>query len=299
MLPKTSCPSCGSGHVVRCGRDRGVQRLLCRGCGRKHRAGRASGRSFPPQMIARALGVFYEGWSFKRTADFVSLMSGIPMTPQTVRSWIHDYTRAAVSATQGKLGQGTDWRVYIVILERGRTWWVVKDEKTGHVLGSCVGRGDLESSARDAVKKGRVSAIRGCRRLTYQYVRPNRRWKRRSVPDWLVLEGFRKELRRAALASPLPRLHPEDEKSEAEEAEENFVKSLEQTARRFNRTKRHDVLQTYLDGWVIRRNYFDPRTVEHGWLPGQEGDPSFPLRSWSDAVGYSAATPRRPRSSRI
>ena len=215
-------------------------------------------------------------------------MSGIPMTPQTVRSWIHDYTRAAVSAMRGmKLGQGTEWRVYIVILERGRTWWVVKDEKTGHVLGSCVGRGDLERSARDAVKKGRVPAIRGCRRLTYQYVRPNRRWKRRSVPDRLVLEGFRKELRRAALASPLPRLHSEHEKSEAEEAEENFVKSLEQTARRFNRAKRLDVLQTYLDGWVITHNYFDPRTVSYGWAPGRGAEAQVPFQSWGDVVRYA------------
>ena len=215
-------------------------------------------------------------------------MYGISMAPQTVRSWIHDYTRVAMSATLGmKVGQGTDWAVYVVVLERNRTWWVVKDEETGYVLGSHVGRGDPEGSAQAAVKKSRDSAARRCRRLTYRYVRPNRRWKRGYVSDRSVLDGFRKALRTAALANPLPRLPLGHKMSEGEEAEEEFVKSLEKTARQFNQAKKLDVLQTYLDGWVISYNFLGRQTANQRESPGQESKAKVPFRSWGDVVRYA------------
>ncbi|HEY81763.1 MAG TPA: IS1 family transposase [Dehalococcoidia bacterium] len=64
MLAFPRCKYCGSGHVVKFGTFRGVQRWWCKECQRKFVDNRAlPGMKTPKEQVASALNMYYEGMS--------------------------------------------------------------------------------------------------------------------------------------------------------------------------------------------------------------------------------------------
>ena len=279
------CPYCGSSHVVRAGWAEGVQRFLCRGCGRKHREnGLIHGHRFPPEQIGKAIEAFYQGLAFRGSAKFVMEMYHIHDTciaPQTILLWVQNYAQAATAGMQGRKAiPGTHWEVFAVLFDSATIWWVVKDRETGYILGSHVGRGDLEASARGVIDKAKLSTNRRCKGVTYRQVRPNRRWRPRHISEEAVLRGVRRALPRVTLAPPIQGVEADYVGAE----KDGFISVLEKACRKFNRVKKAAVRQTYLDGWVISYNLFDRRLVGLGRSPGQLAGVEAPFRNWGDVV---------------
>ena len=67
-----NCPACGDGHVVKVGKQSGVQRYLCRNCSKKFRANdKTVGRRFTPEVTGAAVSMFYSGMSYKQIAEAI------------------------------------------------------------------------------------------------------------------------------------------------------------------------------------------------------------------------------------
>ncbi|ADB88681.1 Insertion element protein [Saccharolobus islandicus L.D.8.5] len=81
-----SCPSCGSHHVVKCGRPLGRQRYLCRDCGR-YFLGDATYHHHSKKLREEALRLYANGMSMRA----ISRVLNVPLG--TVFSWIKRYGR--------------------------------------------------------------------------------------------------------------------------------------------------------------------------------------------------------------
>ena len=74
-----NCPVCESDHIVKIGKRGGYQRYLCRGCSKAfHTNGNIPGRRFPSEQVGAALGMFYNGMSYKQIAEKMEDMFKIP-----------------------------------------------------------------------------------------------------------------------------------------------------------------------------------------------------------------------------
>ena len=80
-----SCPSCGSHHVVKCGRPLGRQRYLCRDCG-KYFLGDATYHHHSKKLREEALRMYANGMSMRAIFRL-----NVPLG--TVFSWIKRYGR--------------------------------------------------------------------------------------------------------------------------------------------------------------------------------------------------------------
>ncbi|ADX81826.1 IS1 family transposase [Sulfolobus islandicus HVE10/4] len=81
-----SCPSCGSHHVVKCGRPLGRQRYLCRDCG-KYFLGDATYHHHSRKLREEALKMYANGMSMRA----ISRVLNVPLG--TVFTWIKRYGR--------------------------------------------------------------------------------------------------------------------------------------------------------------------------------------------------------------
>ncbi len=79
-----SCPSCGSHHVVKCGRPLGRQRYLCRDCG-KYFLGDATYHHHSKKLREEALRLYANGMSMRA----ISRVLNVPLG--TVFTWIKRY----------------------------------------------------------------------------------------------------------------------------------------------------------------------------------------------------------------
>ena len=82
-----SCPTCGSHHVVKCGKPRGKQRMLCRDCS-KYFMLNALYHHHPKALKEKALKMYSNGMSMRA----ISRTLNIPLA--TIFSWIKRYGRA-------------------------------------------------------------------------------------------------------------------------------------------------------------------------------------------------------------
>ena len=293
------CPSCGSTHVVRSGYDHGVQRLLCQGCGRKHRDhGAIDGLHFPPDTVGRGIETYYQGYSYQATAQFLSTTLRIhdpDISPQTVLLWVQTYSRVAATAMEGrKASPGRDWDLLAVLLDGVRVWWVVVDQETGYILAHHLTRGEPRDGAREAMAKAKLVSARQCRRVDYREVRPSRRWSTRRIPEQDVFRGIRAALPRVSLSRPLHRA----EISCGESDVKWFLSELEKIALKFNRVKDPTVLAAYLGGWVVSHNLFARKWPVGMRSPANLAQVEVPFDGWMDVVRYSVSNSGRPRNTR-
>jgi transposase-like protein/IS1 family transposase len=82
-----SCPACGSHHVVKCGKPRGKQRMLCRDCG-KYFMLNALYHHHPKALKEKALKMYSNGMSMRAISRTLNIPLG------TIFSWIKRYGRA-------------------------------------------------------------------------------------------------------------------------------------------------------------------------------------------------------------
>jgi transposase-like protein/IS1 family transposase len=82
-----SCPACGSHHVVKCGKPRGKQRMLCRDCG-KYFMLNALYHHHPKTLKEKALKMYSNGMSMRAISRTLNIPLG------TIFSWIKRYGRA-------------------------------------------------------------------------------------------------------------------------------------------------------------------------------------------------------------
>ena len=105
------CKHCRSRNVVRNGKKAILQYYLCRDCGRTFAGNDAMpGMRFPPNRIATALRLFYEGLSIDKISRELDNLYHVYPSDSTVYEWVVRFTRAAVKEVEHcRIKVGSVW----------------------------------------------------------------------------------------------------------------------------------------------------------------------------------------------
>ncbi|EQD78665.1 Integrase catalytic region, partial [mine drainage metagenome] len=133
------CERCRSADVVRDGvrknKSGPVTRYVCRACGANFsgKEGYHKRRS-NPEMIAKALDLYFRGVSFRQVADHFAQAYGLKVSPMTVYRWVTEYSRLAgewLNAQGAKVGDKWNVDETMVSIDGDKHWvWNVMDAET-------------------------------------------------------------------------------------------------------------------------------------------------------------------------
>lgn len=158
--PETAapCARCGSGDVesggYRANKSGRVRRFHCRVCGTFY-SGREGyhRRRADPEMIAKALDLYFRGVSLRQVAAHFGQAYGLKLSPMTVYRWVTHYSRLAAEWMDSQKAKvGTTWHAderFLNVNGDRAYLWNVMDSETRFLLSSRVskGRGIVDARA--------------------------------------------------------------------------------------------------------------------------------------------------------
>ncbi len=160
-----SCPECRSGNTVGGGRrlnkSGAVRRWICRACG-AYFSGREGfrNRRSDPEMIAKALDLYFRGVSLRQVAAHFEQVYGLRVGASTVYRWVAHYSALAAEWMDRQRAQvGSTWHAderFLNVNGERAYLWNVMDSETRFLLASTVseGRGVAEARAAFQLAKG-------------------------------------------------------------------------------------------------------------------------------------------------
>ena len=278
------CPACDSDRVIKHGKHRGQQRYLCRGCKKAfNTSGNIPGRRFPPEQVGMALGMFYNGMSYKQVAENMEDAFDIPEPSKaTLYEWVRDYTARAQDAMKGhKARTGSEWVADEMVVRVGgqKYWlWNVMDSKTRYILAAHLSKRRDTYAARAVMRKAAMNA-----------------WE---LPKRIKTDKLRSYISAIEDLFGADVKHVQSE-GLAAEVNNNLSERLQGTIRARDKTLRgldsRESGQAYLDGWVLSYNLFREHESLKGRTPAAAARMNPPFKSWEEAVertGPRRAVPR-------
>lgn len=275
------CKFCSSRNVVRDGVRKGVQSYWCKDCKRKFAGNDAlPGMRVPPDRIATALSLFYEGLSLQEISRSVAqVYDDSPPSDSTVYEWITRFTQKAIAKTQGyKAHTGTLWAADETVLDvgGGRTkagsentiwFWDVIDEETRFLLASHLSR---------------TRTIQDAETLFSQAAERSATTPRLIVTDKLqaYIDGIER-----VFGAETAHIRSEGMATESHNnIIERFHGTLKQRTKVMRGLRTPNTDRLVLDGWLIHYNYFRPHESLQGKTPAEAAQMDFPFKSWKDVV---------------
>ena len=139
------CKVCGSAHVVKYGKLRGIQRWWCKDCHHKFADNDAlSGMKTPTEQVSSALQLYYEGNSLQVIRRSLEQQYNSHVSDSTIYDWIERFTKTAIDkAKTYKPNAGDVWIADETVLKiEGKKLWFfdVIDSKTRFLLASHLSR---------------------------------------------------------------------------------------------------------------------------------------------------------------
>ena len=271
-----NCPSCGDGHVVKVGKQSGVQRYLCRNCSKKFRANdKTVGRRFKPEQTGAAVSMFYSGMSYKQIAEDIEQTFDVKEpSKSTIYEWVRDYTRKAVDEMEAHPAHTSgDWVADEMMVWVGgeKYWnWNIMDSETRYILASHLSKNRDTRAATAVMKKAAKASA--------------------EPPKTIKTDKWRAYNR--AIANVFP--DAEHIKSEGLTAELNNNQSerLQGTFRQRVKTLRgldtRESGQLYLDGWTLDYNLFRKHHSLGNKTPAHAAKVSPPFDEWGEVVEHVA-----------
>ena len=136
------CKYCGSKNVVKNGSKGDIQYYLCRDCNHTFAGNNAlPGMRYPPDRIATALRLFYEGLSLDKIRRELDHLYSVYPSDSTVYEWVTKYTKSAIKeAKYSNIKVGDVWIADETMLKLDKdvhVWfWDIIDDATRFLLGS-------------------------------------------------------------------------------------------------------------------------------------------------------------------
>ena len=268
-----NCPVCESDNVVKIGKRNGYQRYLCRGCAKKfHSNGNIPGRRFPPEQVGAAIGMFYNGMSYKQIAENMEDMFDIPEPSKaTVYEWVRDYTARALGAIKGhKARTGDEWVADEMQVKVGgqKYWlWNVMDSRTRYILAAYLSKNRDARAARELFRRAQANA--------------------ENVPKRIKTDRLRSYISAIEDIYGADVKHVQSDGITAE-INNNLSERLQGTFRSRTKTMRgmdsRASGQAYLNGWVLSYNLFREHEALKGKTPAEVAKVHAPFKSWEEAV---------------
>lgn len=142
-----SCDRCKSADVILSGRrpnkSGAVRRFKCKGCG-AYFSGKEGfhKRRSDPDVIAKALDLYFRGTSFRQVAEHFRQAYGLKVSPMTVYRWVTHYSKLAVewmNAQKAKVGELWGVDETVVNINGVNTYlWNLMDTETRFLLATHV-----------------------------------------------------------------------------------------------------------------------------------------------------------------
>ena len=275
------CKFCGSKNVVKDGVRKGVQSYWCKACKRKFAGNNAlPGMRVPPDRIATAMSLFYEGLSLQEIGRSVAqIFDDSQPSDSTIYEWVARFTQEAIIKAQGyQAHTGPIWAADETVLDvaGGRTkigaentmwFWDVIDEETRFLLASHLSR---TRTIRDA----QAFFDRAAERSAH-------------MPTHIVTDKLRSYIDGIERVFGADTVHVQSE-GMASPSHNNFIErfhgTLKQRTKVMRGLKSPTTASLVLDGWLMHYNYFRPHESLRGKTPAEAAQVGFPYNNWKDIV---------------
>ncbi len=238
--------------------------------------GNASGKGrkahATPQMVGAAVDMYFDGISYRRTAENVHEYFGRETDAATVYRWVHELTRRANDVVGDfKVNTGPEWVAdELQVKVGGEKYWLfnVMDSDTRYILAAYL---SPERTTRAA-----------------QTVMAMARDRSANPPERIKTDGLTSYQGGVSKAFPLhPVKHVVSQGIRAQ-INNNLSERLQGTFRDRDKTlrslKKRDSGQNYLDGLVLNYNYFRPHGGLKGKRPAEAAGAEIPFANWQEVA---------------
>jgi putative transposase len=266
------CKFCGSKHLIRYGRNKGVQRWLCKDCKRRFVHNDAlPGMRTPIAEVAAALTMFYEGTSLNGIRRNLEQIYNDYPSDSTVYEWVIRFTKVAISKVKDyKAKVGDTWIADETVLKIGgeNIWfWDCIDDKTRFLLASHMSLSRRTGDAKVLVERA-----------------ANRAGK---IPKVIITDKLRAYLDGIELAFGAETKHLPAKKlttSPGTQLIERFHGTLKSRTKVMRGLKKRETARLIMDGWLIHYNFFRPHEALNNKTPSERAGIRFPYENWLDIV---------------
>jgi len=266
------CKHCGSSRVVKYGTKDGVQYYLCRDCKRTFAWNYClPGMRYPPEQIASAVNLFYDGLSIDAIRRQLQHQHNIYPSDSTVYEWVVRFTKEAVKEAKLSDVHGGDvWIADETVLriDTGDVWfWDIIDDKTRFLLASHMSLTRTTKDAQTLMTKALERADRPPRTV---------------ITDKLnvYLDGI--ELVFGALTKHV------QAKGFTVAPNINLIERFHGTLKARTKVMRgmqnRETARLIMDGWLVHYNFFRPHEALANKTPGEVAKATFPYKSWKEVL---------------
>ena len=275
------CKYCGSKNVVKYGTKGDIQYYLCNDCQHTFAGNNAlPGMRYPPDRIATALRLFYEGLSLDKIRRELDNLYHVYPSDSTVYDWVTRYTKVAINeAKYTNLKVGSVWIAdeTVLILDKDvHVWfWDIIDDSTRFLLASHISRSRTIKDAQILMERALICAGGKFPRIIYTD-------KLNSYLDGIELT-FGKDTTHKQ-SSPF-------DIGNSNNFIERFHSTLKSRTEIMRGMQNPTTAALIMDGWLIYYNFFRPHEALKDLppkgldkTPAQVAKADYPFKSWLDVV---------------
>ena len=267
-----TCKHCGSQNVVKYGKKGDTQYYRCKDCNRTFAWNNAlSGMRYPPDQIATAISLFYDGLSIDAVRRQIDSIYNVYPSDSTVYEWIVRFSETAVKEARFiNLKVGDLWIADETVLKidgRNVWFWDVIDDETRFLLAS------------------RVSSTR--RTIDAQALFEQASKRANKVPETVITDKLYAYLDGIEIAFGADTEHILSQGFRIQPNTnliERFHGTLKARTKVMRGLKNIDSAIEFTDGWLVNYNFFRPHEALGNKTPAEVAKADFPYTSWKDVV---------------
>jgi len=267
-----TCKFCGSRNVIRYGHYRGIQRFLCKDCGRKFADNDAlPSMQTPIDQVGTAIGMYYEGQSLNSICRLMAQIYHSYPSDSTVYRWIAKFTKRAINETRDcKLNVGDVWVADETVLDidgKNVWFWDIIDAKTRFLLASRLSRSRTIKEAALFMNEAKRRAGKSPKTIITD--------KLAAYLDGidLVFGGAAKHIRSKPFTI-----------ENNTNLIERFHGTLKDRTKVMRGLKDMKSARLMTAGWLLHYNYLRPHEALKGKTPAEAAGVKYPYRNWQEIV---------------
>jgi len=271
MENEITCKYCGSKAVVKYGSYKGVQRYLCKVCGRKFKADDALYHmKISPEFISSALELYYTGSSIDDICQHFRNSKGYHPSKSVVFGWIDKFTdRAVEHFSQYKPRVGSTWACDETVLrldKHKKVWfWDIIDTRTRYLIASRVSTSRTTGDAQRLMEKAR--------RITG--ITPKKIITDKLYAYWDGIEMVFGADTEHVQSSPFG-------KGDSTSKIERWHSTLKERTKVMKAFRNVDTLIQFTDGFLVYYNYLKPHHSLYGKTPAEAAKVDYDVKNWMD-----------------
>lgn len=268
------CKFCGSQKVVKNGMRAGnIQYYLCRHCKRTFAGNNAlEGMKYPPDRIASALGLFYDGLSIDKIRRQLDHIYHVYPSDSTVYDWIIRYSKIAVEKTKTThVTVGNYWVADETVLKLDKDingwFWDIIDDDTRFLLASHMSLTRTTQDAQTLMERALERAGK--------------------MPKIIFTDRLRAYLDGIELTFGSHTQHIQGSPFEIENNTnkiERFHSTLKSRTEIMRGMHNKTTAMLIMDGWLVNYNYFRPHESLGDKTPAFAAKSDYPYKGWKDVV---------------